>query len=114
MQTFQDILAIFWLFVLRIGVPLAITLAVGYWLEKKLRAPVTEPTHEIKPVLEQAAHCWEIKGCPPEAFQKCPAFLRQDLPCWLANQVATGVVKTGCSTCGLFKTQPTAPQPIHV
>ncbi len=103
METLQDILNVLALFVLRIGVPLAITLGVGYWLEKKLQAPVTEPTHDIQPVA--VMHCWEVKACPPEQFQKCPAFLRQDLPCWLANQVATGVIKPGCPTCGQFKVQ---------
>ncbi len=103
MQTLNDILSVLGLFVLRIGIPLAITLGIGYWLEKRLRPPVTEPTHNIQPILGQAQHCWEIKGCAPEAIQKCPAFIRQDLPCWLANQVATGSLKPGCATCGQFK-----------
>ncbi|MHB1162535.1 MAG: hypothetical protein ACYC3V_19710 [Chloroflexota bacterium] len=54
---------------------------------------------------DTATHCcWRIKGCPSAAKESCAAFLRPDLPCWLANMQATEDyrLKPECVACELF------------
>lgn len=48
-QTLIDTVAVLGLFVLRIGVPLALAIVAGAWLEKKLRLPDEQDTqrHEV-------------------------------------------------------------------
>jgi hypothetical protein len=113
-QGLSDTLYVLGLVLVRVGLPIAITLAVGIWLERKLQpqeyaeqAARTEARLRARaPTLgKQPAHCWEIKGCDPAAYKKCPAFVRQDLPCWLAFQVA-GLKIDRCFGCDLYKPQP--------
>ncbi|MGE5620857.1 MAG: hypothetical protein ACM3US_16540 [Sphingomonadaceae bacterium] len=48
--------------------------------------------------------CWRIKGCPSTVKESCPAFLRPDLPCWLAVMQDTedSRLKPECVACELF------------
>ncbi len=48
--------------------------------------------------------CWEIKGCSEDRRERCPAFNRPNIPCWLANMQADAELrlKPDCLTCSLF------------
>jgi hypothetical protein len=113
-QGLTDFLYVLGLVLVRVGLPIAITLAVGIWLERKLQPPEyaeqaarsqARLQARIPALAKQPAHCWEIKRCDPAAYKKCPAFARQDLPCWLALQV-TGIKIDRCVICELYKPQP--------
>jgi hypothetical protein len=118
---FQDVidgLVILAMFFLRIGVPVIVTLGVGYWLEKKLRPADTQTAQrEIRrgtiipsPRVSrragsssvQAVPCWDVKHCDPVAREQCAAYKRPDLPCWLALQAAGGKVRAECADCELY------------
>lgn len=101
------------MFLLRIGVPVAITLAFGYWLEKKLRPPEQSQENgtiqpEITPRTRSSKiiqlHCWDLKHCEGAKRAQCAASRHPDLPCWLALQVEGEKVREECFTCGLYKT----------
>ena len=107
---------VFALFVLRIGVPLALAIAVGRWLERKLRPQDAKEAGGRKgariiqfPGLKSAsgivreAHCWDVKQCDPALRAQCPAYRRPELPCWLAAQAAEGKFRDKCSTCDLYR-----------
>lgn len=118
MDGWLQILAVVGMFVLRLGVPLAITLAVGYWLRRldaKWQAEAlarkadaalaqqeagAEPVIEIFKVIEQP--CWVLKNCPQDAYSGCPAHQRPDLPCWLARLRSEGHLPQPCYRCELF------------
>lgn len=118
MDGWLQILAVVGMFILRLGVPLAITLAVGYWLRRldakwqaealarKADAALTqqeagaEPVIEIFKVIEQP--CWVLKNCPQDAYPACPAYQRPDLPCWLARLRSEGHLPQPCYRCELF------------
>lgn len=99
--------------VVRIGIPIAITLALGYWLEKKLRSPEESTVHPVvKNELgrRRAAkffelHCWDLKGCDTTRRAECAAFQHPDLPCWLALQVEGDKLREECFTCELYKSE---------
>jgi hypothetical protein len=105
------------MFILRLGVPLAITLAVGYWLRRldakwqaealarqatslarqKLEA---EPKIEVFRVIGQP--CWVLKDCPQVLYAQCPAFQQAEIPCWLSRYRAEGSLPAKCYHCELF------------
>ena len=106
---------VFALVVLRIGVPLAVAIAVGRWLERKLRPQdakeiggrrgariIQFPGLKSASGMMREAHCWDVKQCDPAVRAECPAYRRPELPCWLAAQAAEGKFRDKCSTCDLY------------
>ncbi len=109
-QPFEAVIVLL-LFVVRIGIPIAVTLAFGYWLERKLRpaeAPAETPENirlVRKPSNIIRLHCWDIKRCEPAQRAHCATCRHPDLPCWLAIQVEGGKVREQCFTCGFYRPQ---------
>lgn len=100
------------LFLLRLGLPLALTLLVGRWLEKKLQPRTAQDRSRLRPpsrsphsVRAQPLHCWELAHCPPLVRAHCAAYRHPELPCWLALQVEGRPVRPECFTCGLYSPQ---------
>lgn len=105
------IVAVVGMFILRLGVPLAITLVVGYWLRRldvKWEAEAIahrkqeELPAELKALKAAEPPCWEIKGCDKASRAQCPACKFWDIPCWAARLRATGRIPTDCYSCGFF------------
>ncbi len=112
------------MFILRLGVPLAITLAVGYWLRRldakwqteaqvRWEASQAQDKVEAEPemikVIEQP--CWVLKECPEPVRFQCPAYQHPDIPCWLARRQAEGRLPVECSHCELFSPRQIAHSP---
>jgi hypothetical protein len=108
-QDLIDGIMVILMFILRIGVPVALTLALGYWLEKKLRPPevvekelpqprATKPDAKIIQL-----HCWDVKRCDSTTRAQCAAVKHPELPCWLALQAEGLPVREECFTCALYK-----------
>lgn len=97
----RDVLVIAYMFVLRIGVPIIVTLMIGAWLKRLLEE------HEAKPetgpvVLKAGQHCWDVSKTEDAAQAKAVAGHRPDLPCWLALQVSGTGLKEMCYACPVF------------
>jgi hypothetical protein len=103
------------LFVLRLGVPVAFTLAVCFLLrrldrkweeEAQLGAVSAEAAGDGEAPSDTATSlpCWLIKGCGPERYENCAAYHNRALPCWLARLRAEGRIPQPCSSCSLFRT----------
>jgi hypothetical protein len=112
-ETLIELIGLVMMFVLRIGVPIALTYFVGRWLEKKFR-PVEESNNiiRINEITRRASsgkiirmHCWDIKRCDAAKRAQCAAFQRPDLPCWLALQVSGHSLHEECFTCAFYKPQ---------
>lgn len=111
----EEGLAILGMFILRLGIPLAITLGIGYAL-RRLDArweaeAVTFREQEAAPVELQALKtvdqpCWEVKGCDEDSRAKCPACKAWDIPCWVARLRATGRLPAECHGCEIFSLSP--------
>lgn len=107
-----DALMVLFLFAVRIGIPVVITLALGYWLENKLKPHDEEDaTSQQRVQLSVRAtrskviqlHCWDMCRCPQARRAACAACRHPDLPCWLALQVDGEKVRQECFTCFLYK-----------
>lgn len=132
MSPVTEILYIVGLFVLRLGIPLAITLIIAYFLrrldakwEDEARSEqeagrVTREVEEEKTVSVPLAHvpppapisaafdsygkpCWEInKDCNPIKMEHCPAYQDPSVPCWQARRQAEGRIPVECYHCEIF------------
>jgi len=110
-QDMIDTFVILIMFGLRIGVPIALTLAFGYWLEKKLAPREVTQSEAEKPRIVKTSskiiqlHCWDLKRCDQTKRAQCAAFKHAELPCWLALQAEGEKVREDCFTCALYKTR---------
>ncbi len=106
--TLRDVLVVGYMFVLRIGVPILITLMIGAWLQRLLQEPETE-TQPSPADLANGKHCWDVNKCEETKRAQCAAFQRPDLPCWLAIQVSGQGLTEKCYSCALFTQRGAAP-----
>ncbi len=119
MAGLRDMLLIFAILVLRILVPLGITLILGYllnrlcerwqaeaeagsrtWVQTERAAEGMRPALRIAPPPD--APCWVVQDCDPPSRANCPAYLQSEIPCWLARLKAEGALPSSCPTCPLF------------
>ncbi len=111
MSEILESLIVLCMFGIRIGVPIAITLAFGYWLEKKLRpreelALTQVQLERLRPhAVPQflSSRCWDVHHCDASHRAQCAATRHPDLPCWLALQVEGQKVREQCFTCAFYK-----------
>jgi hypothetical protein len=114
MDEFTQALIIIGLFLLRLGVPIAITAAVAYlfhrldlrWERQAGTQPMLDAAHQLAAAADRP--CWEEKGCAKEQMAKCPACKFTDIPCWLARLKVEGRLPAGCANCGRFAPVPVA------
>ncbi len=98
----RDTLVIAYMFVLRIGVPILITLMIGAWLKRLLEEHEEGP--ETAPLeLAPGQHCWDVRKNDTTAQAQTLAAKRPDLPCWLALQVGGKGVQEMCYGCPLYQ-----------
>lgn len=111
----EEILAVMGLFLLRLGVPLAITLAVGYGLRRldtKWQAEaqarwetVDQSQKEIVDTLKSLPAqrlCRKAEDYDEVISNLEPGCALLDIPCWVARFRATGRLPAECYTCELF------------
>ena len=122
----QDTIVFMFMVLLRVGLPLAITIGAGYliqrWLYRDIMMEAAETIEEGKiipferraigheqPMAQDkvpVAPCWEVKGCPSDVREGCPAYpawLRAGRPCWMTFQLADGKLHEECLNCEMFQ-----------
>lgn len=103
------------MFILRLGVPLAITLVVAYflrrldakwqaeaWAEWEASQAQETPTAEARQLQAGKQPCWSLKGCAETDRANCAAPKQPDIPCWLARRRSEGRLPAACYNCALF------------
>lgn len=107
-------------FLVRLGVPVAVMIGLGIALHRLDRRWQREAAAEAMGALNvstpRAAHatseapCWEQENCPPEKRDRCPAPRNVALPCWLVRRDAEGCLPEACFACAIFsRTKPMTP-----
>ncbi len=117
MENLQQVALLILLFLLRLGVPVGITLGVGYWLrrlDKKWQAEAAsrqatalarreiERRPQMRTFGTRQNPCWLINQCAVADRECCPAFLNSRVPCWMARYLAGGRLPAKCYSCALF------------
>ena len=134
MEGQSNVLLIILLFIMRLGIPVLVTVAIAYGL-RRLDArwqAEAEAKAQTKSVVPQAPQpkparigngitiplrqpvagaagqpCWSLKGCSELMRANCAAFHQPNVPCWSARMNAEGRLPEGCKDCKVY--QPTAP-----
>jgi hypothetical protein len=95
---------------LRLGIPVGITLLVVRWLARlDARWQDEARREELRLSLGAQVHntgCWDVKHCTPEQKAKCPAFASKEIPCWQVFRQANGALRERCIGCNVFKDAP--------
>ena len=121
MDLFTEIAGLLVLFILRLGVPIAVTAGIVWGLrrldarwqaeaeaqriERAVAKGLLPPTAVTSPLAVERP-CWEHNNCTPETQQQCPACALADIPCWMARLRSDGKLPARCYGCTLFRTRP--------
>jgi len=110
----------FFLFALRLGVPLAITVLVTWGLRRldaRWQAAADAQLSSqavaagqylpaaLKAPLAAQKSCWEYRACTEAQRACCAAARDTSLPCWMARLRADGRLPGVCYGCILFRTR---------
>ena len=91
----------------RIGLPIAATAIVIFFLRKldnRWRAEARQ--NLLVPMAATMQPCWEVKKCSREQMQKCPASKHTATPCWQIFRSELGILKENCLGCEVFRQAP--------
>lgn len=112
MDTFYETSVIVLMFIVRLGVPLLVTIAIVAWLRRLDARWQAEAMQErssisvapIATVIKSApSPCWIVRSCPEEKRNRCTAYAQPEVACWSARKQADGRLPSLCLTCILFK-----------
>lgn len=70
-----------------------------------LRAVINDKKISIQGIKHLLAMtpCWQIKGCPREARELCPAFRSAERPCWLVEDRPSPCHHEWCGDCPVYR-----------
>lgn len=121
MNEFQATAVMIGLFALRCVVPLLMTAALGYLMnrlvdrweaedERQMEMATAEPKPEVvtavpatkKPSLP-ALPCWLTRKCDPARRDNCPAYQHRATPCWATRQQFEGTLPADCPGCPIYQ-----------
>jgi len=102
MPSLEHILSLIAGLLIRIGLPVTVSLGILYalkkldkkWQKEQLSLPVIASGYEA---------CWKVKNCPEDQRKACPAFQNPEVPCWQTFKATTGLLKDTCLDCGVFR-----------
>ena len=95
--------------VLRLGVPILLTIAVVYllsrldrsWQSQALRDGAVSTAAQVR-----NPGCWDVNNCSKEQRQQCGAYAHPETPCWQYFRSSSGELREGCLGCDVFRKAP--------
>lgn len=99
MDTIVSIFAFLAGLLIRLAIPLMVTVAVIFFL-RKLDAR-WQAEAQLQTVKAAKPECWKIKNCPPERIKSCEAST-SSLPCWQVYRQPNGYLLEDCLSCEVF------------
>ena len=120
---------LFLMFALRCIAPLALTLGIGYLMNRLVDRwqaeeaanedaapvpPVSVPGPAVTPAPGMrlptiTVPCWILRNCDEAAQADCAARKQPGIPCWLARLRAEGSLPDGCPDCEIYEDAMPAP-----
>lgn len=93
----------------KLGLPVAVLFALGYSLYRRHPKAGLWQVEWVSPYWGGADSrrsrraCWQVRSCPPEVRERCPAYRQPEVPCWRAVKVASGGhIQSRCFECSLL------------
>jgi len=103
METIISLLAVAAGLLLRLAIPIALTVILIIVL-RRLDASWQAET-QLQPLPAQKTLCWKIKRCSREQRKNCPA-ASSPLPCWQVYRLPNGYLREECLSCKVFVDAP--------
>lgn len=100
------------LLLLRVAIPIAVTIAIISllkWLDERWKKEAVDEGSQIVKVGNFG--CWELNNCPAENREGCKAYNNPDQPCWQVFRNKNGRLQERCIGCDIFRQ---APAPLTV
>ena len=107
MEWLASILAVFTGLLVRLALPVGVSLIAIYFL-RKLDARWQDEAHSHLnqvPTTNEQIRCWEVKDCPPGRRRECPAYSAAE-PCWQVHRQPNGYLLEDCLGCDVFRKAP--------
>jgi hypothetical protein len=111
MQWINATLAVLIGLILRLAIPIAITLLAVYILHKVDVRWQEEAEQLPAPVEIEKLECWDVTDCPIEKRSDCSSCTSAG-PCWQAHRLSNGYLPEECLNCQVFHQAP-IPTPVH-
>ena len=119
MDEIQANAVLFLMFALRCIAPLALTLAIGYLMNRLVDrweaeeagvetvaepspSPAATPTPGLR-LPTVTVPCWILRNCDEASQADCAARKQPGIPCWLARLRAEGAMPDGCPDCPVYE-----------
>ena len=110
MESLTGLLTVSGWFLLRFGLPIGVTIAVCWMLQKLDRywqKSIGEGQESVKfGQLTNLLNCWSIKNCSEENKNQCLAFQNPETPCWQHFRLKDGNLQNRCIGCAVFRSTP--------
>jgi hypothetical protein len=107
MEWFTITFSVILLFLVRVLIPIAITIAfIGLlkWLDERWKKEADIEENQILKVGNVG--CWEFNQCPDDQRSGCKAFQNPDQPCWQVFRDRNGRLQERCIGCDIFRQAP--------
>ena len=107
MEWLTTVLAMILLVLLRVAIPIAVTLTfikVLKWLDERWKQESDFEGAKVAKV--RNVSCWEINECPAEQRAACKAYNNPDKPCWQVFREKNGRLQERCIGCDIFRHAP--------
>ncbi len=108
MNELFEIISLLMGFMLRLGLPIVVTVLGIMLLQRldsrwQLEAEKNTTLANLKPGdYLNKVHCWDIRECSPETRSQCSAYQQPDVPCWESHRVG-GKLQESCRSCAIRK-----------
>jgi hypothetical protein len=114
MEWLAGVLAVVTGLIVRLALPVGVSLVAIYFLRKLDARWQDEARSEGAQVQipSERIRCWEVKDCPPDRRSECPAFSSTQ-PCWQAHRQPNGYLLEDCLGCEVFREMPLPPASAH-
>lgn len=90
---------------LRLGLPVALTLLVAYGLSR-LDKRWQQQANQYRPSPVRVIKCWVLNDCSPEQREACAAYQQAGSPCWQIFRDDAGRLQERCLGCDVFRNAP--------
>lgn len=91
--------------VIRLALPIVITLLVAYALRQLDRRWQQQGTTK-QPGAVSIVRCWVLNDCPEEQRANCAVYKERTVPCWQFHRDEHGRLAQRCLDCQVFRQAP--------
>ncbi len=111
MEAIYSVLAVLLGLILRVALPIALTILAVYFLHKLDARWQAEAEREMETQVKDDMPCWKDMGLPVEQIKLRASV--NDLPCWQTHRTTNGRLRESCLSCEVFLDAPVPASKSH-